>query len=163
EGRAGTGRIAITTRSGNLDQPQKNWSAWSAPIVSAKGDRIVSPAARFVQWKATLTGGGSSASPELESVDVAYLPKNIEPRVDRVEITTPNYKFPAPSAPPAAAPTITLPPMGRRSQSSSLSLDPGSSSSVLSYAKGMMGVRWSASDPNGDNLIYKVQIRGVNE
>src|SRR4051812_28982274 len=26
-----------------------------------------------------------------------------------------------------------------------------------------MGARWSANDPNGDELIYTVEIRGINE
>ncbi len=40
-------QIAIATRTGNLDQPQKNWSSWSAPITTPKGGRVTSPAARF--------------------------------------------------------------------------------------------------------------------
>ena len=31
EARLNGGQVAIATRSGNLDQPQKNWSPWSAP------------------------------------------------------------------------------------------------------------------------------------
>ena len=109
------GQIAIETRSGNLDQPQKNWSPWSAPITTTKGGRITSPAARFVQWRATLTAAASGHSPELESVDVAYLPKNVEPRVDEIEITPPNYRFP-PSMTPLISPSqnLSLPPLGRR-------------------------------------------------
>ena len=34
------GQVSIETRSGNLDQPQKNWSPWSAPITATKGARI---------------------------------------------------------------------------------------------------------------------------
>src|SRR5215469_10817343 len=105
------GQISVQTRSGNLDQPQKNWSPWSAPISSPKGARIASPAARFVQWKATLTAD-AARSPELESVDVAYLPKNVEPRVERIEVTPANYRFPnAPAG--ASAQTLALPPLGR--------------------------------------------------
>ena len=33
----------------------------------------------------------------------------------------------------------------------------------MTYAKGSSGVRWAASDPNGDDLLYKVEIRGVQE
>ena len=90
------GQIALATRSGNLDQPQKNWSPWTPVAAGAKGGRSSSPAARFVQWRATFTGAAGS-SPELDSVDVAYLPKNLEPRVDEIESTPPNYKFPASS------------------------------------------------------------------
>src|ERR1039458_684885 len=47
------GQVAMATRSGNLDRPQKNWSAWAAVPAGGKGGRVASPAARFVQWKAT--------------------------------------------------------------------------------------------------------------
>ena len=33
----------------------------------------------------------------------------------------------------------------------------------MQLAKGFIGARWLASDPNGDPLIYTVEIRGVNE
>jgi len=45
--------------------------------------------------EATLHGDGTK-SPELDSVDVAYLSKNVEPRVDQIEITPANYRFPPP-------------------------------------------------------------------
>ncbi len=34
---------------------------------------------------------------------------------------------------------------------------------AMQFAKGYMGARWMAADPNGDSLVYKVEIRGVNE
>ena len=109
------GEVGLETRSGNLDQPQKNWSPWSAAITNGKGGRIAAPAARFVQWKATLTAAGSGHSPELESVDVAYLPKNVEPSITTVEITPPNYRFPPPLAPIlAVTQNLNLPPLGKR-------------------------------------------------
>jgi outer membrane protein assembly factor BamB len=156
------GRISIAARSGNLDRPQKNWSAWSAPISDPKGDRISAPAARFVQWKATLTAGGAQ-SPELESVDVAYLQRNVPPRITAVESTPPNYKFPAPAIPLPPLQSLTLPPIGKPAASSgpSLLLDAGTPS--MQYAKGFTGVRWAATDDNGDSLIFTVEIRGVQE
>jgi sugar lactone lactonase YvrE len=159
------GTIAIDTRSGNLDQPQKNWSPWSSPITSPKGGRVASPPARFVQWRATLAADSGGHSPELESVDVAYLPKNVEPRVDEVEITPANYKFPAPSTPLIAAPaqSLSLPALGRRTTPSSLSTDGSTTTPAMQFAKGFIGARWLASDPNGDPMIYTVEIRGLNE
>jgi sugar lactone lactonase YvrE len=154
------GSIAITARSGNLDQPQKNWSAWTAAIAATAGAPITAPAARFVQWKATLTAAGAQ-SPELESVDVAYLPRNVAPRIEAIEITPANYKFPAPSAAPAPSQTLSLPPIGKPLSSVSPSLD--SSTPSMQYAKGFTGARWAATDDNGDALIYEVEIRGVHE
>jgi hypothetical protein len=33
----------------------------------------------------------------------------------------------------------------------------------MQFAKGFLGARWVASDPNGDSLVYTVEIRGTNE
>src|SRR5262249_13900576 len=141
-----------STRSGNLDQPQKGWSPWSAAITTNKGGRVASPPARFLQWRAKLTGNGT-----LDSVDVAYLPKNMEPRVDEIEATPANYRFPTPAAPfIAVTPTLALPPIGKRPASpTGVAID---TTPTLQYAKGYAGVRWSASDPNGDNLVFTVEI-----
>jgi hypothetical protein len=156
------GGIAIAARTGNLDRPQKNWSPWSAAIADPKGGRIAAPSARFIQWKATLTAAGTE-SPELESVDVAYLQRNVPPRIEAVESTPPNYRFPVPSIVLTPSQTLTLPPIGKSGAASgpSLLLDSGTPS--LQYAKGFTGARWAASDDNGDSLIYTVEVRGVHE
>ena len=168
EGSLNGGQIALVTRSGNLDQPQKNWSPWSQPITSPKGARVDSPGARFVQWKATLTASSAGQSPELESVDLAYLAKNIEPHVDLIEITPPNYKFPAPTSSPFAVAlqqSLNLPPLGRHQPSASpfAPSDAATITPSMQAAKGYIGARWLASDPNGDTMSYTVEIRGSNE
>lgn len=167
KGSADNGRISIETRSGNLDRPQKNWSGWSGAITSEEGARITSPAARFLQWKATLSADAaekSGLSPELDSVEAAYLPRNVAPRVEEVEITPPNYKFPATPVALMTPQSLNLPPLGKHSTNtaSPLSLE-SSTTPAMQYAKGMLGARWSAADENGDTLIYTVEIRGVQE
>ncbi|HKE22244.1 MAG TPA: hypothetical protein VKB88_07620 [Bryobacteraceae bacterium] len=161
------GQIAIATRTGNLDQPQKNWSPWSTAISDKKGSRIGSPAARFVQWKATLTSAADGRSPELESVDVAFLPKNVAPRLEEIEITPPNYKFPTPLMPatPGSLPsTLSLPALGHHSSSPSVSPDSSSiNTPTMQLAKGHLGARWVANDPNSDSMVYTVEIRGTKE
>jgi hypothetical protein len=121
-----------------------------------------------VQWKATLTPSSGGQSPELESVDLAYLPKNIEPHIDQIEITPPNYRFPAPSAAPVGPnqpQTLNLAPLGRRTPPSAPSApaEPVTVTPSMQLAKGFIGARWVAGDPNGDSLVYTVEIRGVAE
>jgi sugar lactone lactonase YvrE len=160
-GAANTGAISIVTRTGNLDQPQKNWSRWSTPVTDPKGARVNSPPARFAQWKATLTAG-TAGSPELEEVDFAYLPRNVTPRVERIEITPPNYRFPAVSTSSTSPPTINLPPIGKRQASASSPVSESGGNS-MTFAKGSLGARWIALDDNGDTLCFKVEIRGKQE
>jgi hypothetical protein len=165
KGAANGGRIAIEARSGNLDRPQKNWSAWSGAITAEEGARLNSPAARFVQWRATLSAdaaGKSGRSPQLDAVEVAYLPRNVAPRMQETEITPPNYKFPAPGIVIGTPQTLNLPPLGKRNHPA-MALTLESTTPAMQYAKGAIGARWVAGDDNGDTLIYTVEIRGVNE
>jgi hypothetical protein len=167
KGSAPAGRIAIESRSGNLDRPQENWSKWSDAITVEEGARVTSPAARFIQWKATLTvdaNNKSGRSPELDSVELAYLPRNVAPRVTEIEITPPNYKFPAPSNPASTPQSLNLPPLGKAAShtASSPALE-STSTPALQFSKGAIGARWVAVDDNGDGLIYTVEIRGAAE
>jgi len=155
EPEAPTGTM-FETRSGNVGRAQRNWSAW-APLNQG---RVASPPARFLQYRATLNGNA-----ELSDVGVAYQMKNVAPVVAQVEITPPNYRFPAPAVPtPSVAnPTITLPPIQRRPASAAgLPVDSGATP-ALTWAKGNIGARWLAEDDNGDTLQFNVEIRGVNE
>lgn len=172
DGNANGGAIRIAARSGNLDRPHQNWSPWSAPVSTPEGERVNCPPARFVQWKATLAASGSGNSPELTSVELAYLPKNVEPRVEQVEITPSNYRFPQPPAAAAggAQATLTLPPLAGRNQQTRAAAKPraatpaaSTSTPAMQRAKGYLGARWAASDDNDDTLAYKVEIRGENE
>jgi len=168
QARSNGGTVDLATRSGNLDQPQTNWSDWSAAIADPKGAPVASPAARFLQWRATLSANAAGRSPELLSVLVAYLPKNLAPRVEQIEITPANYKFPAPIilAPPGVrAQSLNLPPLGKRAPDAPA---PGADASAavtpaLQWTKGWIGARWAASDPNGDSMTYTVEIRGEKE
>jgi hypothetical protein len=158
----GGGTVAFETRSGNLDRPTQMWSAW-APL---KDGRVASPPARFLQWRAILQQGAATGGdgPVLSQVDVAYLPKNLAPRVDIVEPTPANYRFPAPpTSITSIAPTMTLPPIGKPGASPANPVIDTTTSPALTYARGMIGVRWQAADDNGDTLEYTVEIKGENE
>src|SRR3954451_18166400 len=61
-------------------------------ITDWKGARVTSAARAIPTMEATLTGAG-----QLDSVDVAYLPWNVEPYINQIEPTPDNYKFPPPS------------------------------------------------------------------
>jgi sugar lactone lactonase YvrE len=152
EGELKGGKITLSTRSGNLDRPQNNWSGWS------KADP-----ARFVQWKAGFEASADGRSPEVSSVAIAYQAKNVRPVVERVEATPANYRFPAPGAPMPVSQNLTLPPLGRRAASSTPPGADNGSFPSMQYAKGFLGVRWAAGDENGDTLSYTVEIRGIKE
>jgi sugar lactone lactonase YvrE len=149
--------VSIETRSGNLNRAQKNWSEFAR----TSAGRIASPPARFLQYRLTLS------SAQITEVDAAYQTKNVAPEIEEVEITPANYKFPAPSSSPAlTTPSVTLPALGHHNPSTSATPAPAAdsgSSPALAYSKGQIGVRWLATDDNGDSMLFKVEIRGANE
>ncbi len=169
EAKLNGGALTFETRSGNLERPQRNWSAW-APL---KDGRVASPQARFLQWRATLTGSGTQ-SPELREVNVAYMAKNLPPRIEEVEGTPMNYRSASSavavtSAPVPRSPTsLNLPALGRSRPRMQLGVPMAmtalqSQPLMLTYQRGSVGARWLAIDDNGDSLIYKVEIKGASE
>jgi hypothetical protein len=166
----GLGKIAVSTRSGNRSHPESNWSPWAtlqtetsaAACDSCGAGRAVSPSARFLQYKIDLTPAPGQPEPEVSYVQVAYLPKNVAPEVQVIDITPPNYRFPAQLLSITPSTSITLSPIGQQKSSASVSLE-GGGSLTLNYAKGFDGARWLASDDNNDSLVYRVEIRGVKE
>jgi len=70
--------LVFRTRSGNSSKPDKTWSDWSDPLHDAAASAIVSPNARYIQWKMEMTGAGG-ATPILDDVTLAYLPRNSPP------------------------------------------------------------------------------------
>jgi hypothetical protein len=79
--------IRVETRSGNVSEPDGSWSEW-APLRRSGGNMlegaIVSPPARFIQYRLSLTdsrGTASSTPPAVSAVAVSYLPRNQAPRI----------------------------------------------------------------------------------
>lgn len=167
----GLGKITVYTRSGNRSHPESNWSPW-APLQaetiassceSCGAGRTVSPSARFLQYKIDLTPSSAQPEPEVSYVEVAYLPKNVAPEVQAIDITPANYRFPVQSLSITLSNSITLPPIGQQKSNAPSLLETGGISQTLNYAKGFQSARWLASDEDGDSLVYRVEIRGVKE
>jgi len=77
----GDGAVQFQTRSGNVEEPDDSWSAWSAPVGSP--GPIRSAAARFLQIRARFPAAGDA---RVYSVTAYYLPQNQRPRVSNVRI-----------------------------------------------------------------------------
>ena len=52
----GQGNYELFARSGNVDNPDRNWSAWKK-VDLAKSGAVDAPPARFLQWKVVLHSG----------------------------------------------------------------------------------------------------------
>src|SRR3954447_13344049 len=88
------GTVLLEARSGNLNNPGNNWSPWAKVNVPKEGGQIEAPPARFLQYRVTLNCSANASSPDLSAVDIAYLPKNIAPKIGAIEVAPFNYRQP---------------------------------------------------------------------
>ena len=160
-----SGSISVETRSGNVNHPESNWTAWTKVDVSELGGQIHSQPARYFQYRLTLNKAAAGESPELSAIDIAFLPKNVAPKVTQIEVAPFNYRE-APgnqslerSVQPSGSPSVlTLPAVGQK-RTSAGGNEGGAGAATLQYNKGFETIRWSANDPNSDQMIFKVELR----
>ena len=163
---SGAPRLEFFVRSGNTEDPGKEWSRWFGPY-SKPGSSAECPPARFVQWKAVIHDGRSGDG--VSWVTLAYLPRNVAPVIDGIAVQDPgvraqanviiqtgqqqtvNLRQPQTSNPTGVVVTqsssparFEQPPQGFRE-------------------KGYQSVLWSAHDDNDDDLRFSVYFRGENE
>jgi hypothetical protein len=152
--------LQFRTRSGNSAKPDRTWSDWSEPLTNPASSRIPSPNARYVQWKAELTGSGG-ATPGITAVSLAYLPQNSPPIVRSINVTTQSApgSQAAKSNASSAAYTVTV-----TDSSDSTQTGAGTPTQTLSRAAGQqIVVSWQAEDADGDHLVYNLYFRGDDE
>jgi len=164
-------RVQVFTRAGNTPTPDDAWSEWAGPYQRADGDAIASPAARYFQWKAVLKSvPGDATPPALVSLSVAYLQRNLRPRVSTITVNPTGvvYQRPYPAGDPEIA-GLGDAPSGARAPVFSMPLGPvGSSSSGPAlgrrmYQKGLQSFTWRADDDNDDRLTYDIAFRVVDD
>ncbi len=145
----GSGNVELFARSGNVDNPDRNWCAWNK--VDLQNDGVASvPSARFVQWKAVLHSG--RVAPRVESVTLNYLPKNVAPDFDEVTVQAGVRFTPSPRVPGLDSAAsggggqirVDVPP-------------------PTTHDRDSIGVRWSVHDDNDDQMVYSVYYRGDGE
>ena len=140
-------------RTGNVPSPLEGWTDWQK---ITPGTPPVPPQdARFAQWKAILTSGGT-----LDGVAFNYLPRNLAPLVDEVFVQ-PGARVAA--SPAAAAAQNQIVQVQYPPPTPSPTPDTLSSPLAAQKDKTAVTARWSAHDDNGDDLIFSVYVRGDGE
>jgi sugar lactone lactonase YvrE len=170
----GNGDVELQSRSGNTESPDATWSDWSTPYRKPAGEQIASPQARFIQWRATLrsvpqeregdrkskgageqkVSGTAGSSARLQSVTVAYLPRNQAPEVTSIAVLPSGVALQ--EVPIAVDPSIANSGLDPQIFGVALSVPPR-----RFFQKGARSLVWQASDPNDDTLTYKVYYRSL--
>ncbi|HZR30627.1 MAG TPA: WD40 repeat domain-containing protein [Terriglobales bacterium] len=139
-----SGSVDFFARSGNVDNPDRNWSPWQR-LDPLKDVPVGVPSARFVQWKAVLHDG--KTAPRLDSVVLNYLPKNVAPEIEEVGVQIGSRYQPTPKPVGASA-------SGQGPQQFDSNPPPPI------HDRGSIAVHWNSRDENDDQLIYSLYYRG---
>lgn len=159
-------RIELSTRSGNTETPDETWSAWSPAYSAPEGSPISSPKARYLQWRAVLTGKGDG--PVLTSVTAAYLQRNLRPIVRSITVHAPGIVFQKPftTGEPELAGFGDQTTPDRKLTNAAQTPQGASPSPALgrrTYQKNLQTFVWRADDENDDDLLYDVLYRREGE
>ena len=162
---SGAPGLEFFVRSGNTEDPGKEWSRWFGPY--SKPGSTECPPARFVQWKAVIHDGRSGDG--IGWVSLAYLPRNVAPVIDGIAVQDPGVRAQANSMiQTGQQPNVNL----RQPQTSiAASLVITQTPSPMRFEqppqgfqqKGFQSVLWTAHDDNDDELRFAVYFRGENE
>ncbi len=148
----GAGNVSLLARSGNVDNPDRNWSPWKPVNLAKDNDSEMGvPAARYAQWKVVLHAG--SPKPAVDTVTLNYLPKNVAPEIDDVSVQVGVRYQPLPKS-------AGLNLGGDISGSAGVHFE---SPMPSNHDRDAIGVKWNAHDENDDQLVYSVYYRGDGE
>ncbi len=155
---AGTS-LQVLTRTGNSSEPNQTWSEWSPPSQKS-GEQVLSPKARFLQFKSLFKTPSSQTSPTLQKTGVFYLQTNIAPTVDRLDVLKPNEVF---LKPPEQDDVV----WGEEGNGPDEAPKTAGAENLMIAKKverkGYRTVVWDATDENGDELSFALSIRREGE
>jgi hypothetical protein len=155
-------RLEFFVRTGNTEDPGREWSRWFGPYTAAP-PQIEAPSARFLQWKAVIHDG--RAGDGIDWVSISYQPKNVAPVIDGIAIQDPGVRAQASQLISGAPTTVALrqppgpTPTGVVITTTSARFDQPPQGTTQ---KGYASVLWSAHDDNEDELQYTVYFRSEN-
>ncbi len=165
---AAPGEVSVYTRSGNTATPDDTWSPWSKAYANAGGEQILSPNARYLQWRAVLAMNGTQP-PVLTSVTTAYLPRNLRPEISSITVHPAGTVFQRPFSTGEMEIAGFEDTSDGRAQSQAAGAGAGGQSGGAPalgrriYQKGLQTFVWKADDENDDRLQFDVMYRREGE
>ncbi len=155
--------VTFSTRTGNTEEVDESWSDWEEIGTGEQGGRVQSPAARFLRWKIDLKGDGQ-LTPRVDRVRIAYRERNLAPRLVEVTVNQAESSFFSGPADPRPETLHQILSDGTRVEfyPSMINELPQEESNEV-WTSSIRTLRWTAADPNGDNLYFDIYYRGSGE
>jgi len=164
--------ISFHTRSGNTKKPGDTWSEWSEAYSDPDGNKITSPAGRYLQWKLVYEPEARGPSlladnNSIDSVFVTYQQFNLPPRINSLTVHSGGIAFARNQTSPPAGGTFPGGPEKAHSRSlprniRNLETPQAVAAARKVYIPAARSISWKASDPNRDDLVYSVYISGTD-
>jgi hypothetical protein len=158
------GAVRFSFRSGMSAEPDRTWSPWTEPKEGEELSLSDVPRGRYVQWRAELKAGDNAGSPQLYGTELSYRQENLRPKIDALVALDPGQILVPANFNPSNQ--VYEPAHPNRdgiftSLTNAADDDSGGRTKPL-WKKGFRTLRWTASDPNGDQLRYDLWFRPVD-
>ncbi len=175
--------LKLFTRSGNSRKPDITWSDWSREYTQS-GEKIKSPSARFIQYRAILTTNNSATTPILDNVCIPYLPQNQPPLIKSIKISSPknsskknadnnktSKNLQTNPYPPSHQPDLPdyvvragefiLAGAVQTGNRANLKNDNSNFEFIIHEPKKL--ISWESKDPNDDRLMFDLEYKSCDE
>jgi hypothetical protein len=127
-----TGKLEISTRTGNAEQPDDTWSGWGKPLTAP--DQVPSPAARYLQIRARFNQDPSAV---LSEVEIPFVTDNLRAVLTSIEAKG-----------------------GANTVNSSTGIEK-SGGPITPSADGKVNLSWQVDNPDRDELRFRLAYRIV--
>ena len=152
--------LQFQTRSGNSFEPNQTWSDWSPPYQKKDGEQILSPKARYLQFKVLFKALSGKMTPTLAKAALYYLQTNVAPAFSRLELLGPNEVY---LKPPEQEEIIS----GLERKNLDATAKKDEPKFVIPpkkvERKGYQTVTWDATDENDDAISYSIFLKQDGE
>jgi sugar lactone lactonase YvrE len=158
---SGGASIRAEVRAGNTAEPDETWTEWvSLKGGGSEGVETDLPPTRWLQVRMRFVPSTQGASPGLRRLDLFYRPRNRRPTITDLAVQPAGVVWrPATTqSTRPAGPLVAADPVTRRTVAE---LRPVAATKPVrrTFELGARTITWKATDPDGDKLTYRLDIR----
>ena len=150
--------LRASFRSGFSAEPDRTWSAWTAPARGTEIPLAAVPRGRYLQFRLRLEGA-EDRSPQVAATEVSFRQDNLRPRIERLAVLDPGQLLVPVGFNPGEQ---VFEPASPNREGIFTTLEPAlprDERYKTVWKKGWRTLRWKASDPNGDALRFRLEVR----
>jgi hypothetical protein len=145
-------------RSGFAAEPDATWSEWSAPREGTELPLAALDRGRFVQYRLRLEGA-ADGGPRIASTELSYRQENLRPEIDSLVALDPGQVLVPAGFNPADQVYEPASPNRQGIFDSLRATPPPVERLKTLWRKGWRTLKWDVTDPNGDELRYRLEVR----